>query len=288
MGTNKRERQKELHRAKLDSARTAERRATRTRRIVGIVLAVLAVVGFAVAVNVIQDDDTAEVATEELPVEDPTATDPTEVTEPELVERPFVYGTTPCPGPDAPVQIDFDDGFVDCLDPTKSYTATFATNLGDIVVELDTERTPGTTNNFVNLARHGYYDSTLIFRIDSSIDIAQGGSPHTNDNSDPGPGYTITDEGGPFDAAGTTGPFTYEPGQLVMARSQGPDSAGGQYFFTLGPNASALDAQGTYVTFGQVTEGLDVLGAILTLEDPDNPGVPSRLLAVQTLTIVES
>ncbi len=87
---------------------------------------------------------------------------------------------------------------------------------------------------------------------------------------------------------GTVGPFTYEPGQLVMARSQGPNSGGAQYFLTLGPDVSALDSQGTYVTFGQVTEGLDVLTEMLALEDPDNPGMPVRLLAVETVTITES
>lgn len=286
MGTNKRERQKELHRAKLDSARATERRATRVRRIAGVGIAILVVAGFAFAVNVVQDDD-ADVAAGTPQNSLPGDVDTTDTTAPDLVEREFVYGTTPCAAPDAEVQIDFADGFENCLDPAKSYTAKFTTNLGDIVVELDTERTPGTTNNFVNLARHKYYDGSLIFRIDSSIDIAQGGSPHTNDNSDPGPGYTITDEGGAFDAGGTLGPFTYLPGQLVMARSAGPDSAGAQYFFTLGPNVAALDSQGTYVTFGQVTEGLDILGAMLSLEDPENPGVPSRLLAVETLTITE-
>ncbi|HUW01184.1 MAG TPA: peptidylprolyl isomerase [Acidimicrobiales bacterium] len=284
MGTTKRERQKELHRAKLDSTRSAERRATRIRRAAGIGAAVLTIVIFAAVVSAVQSDDSVDLAA------DDTTTDSssTDSTQPELVEPEFVYGTTPCPGPDAPEQIDFEDGFVDCLDPAKSYTATFQTNLGEVVVELDTERTPGTTNNFVNLARHRYYDDTLIFRIDGSLDIAQGGSPHTNDNSDPGPGYTITDEGGPFDVAGTVGPFTYEPGQLVMARSQGPNSGGAQYFLTLGPDVSALDSQGTYVTFGQVTQGLDVLTEMLALEDPDNPGTPVRLLSVETVTITES
>lgn len=289
MGTTKRERQKELHRANLDSSRATERRATRIRRTVGIALALLAVVGFAIVVNMVQDDDPAQVATDPGTAStDPIDSETTTPTEPDLVERDFAYGATPCPGTNAERKIDFEDGFADCLDPKKVYTATFKTNLGDVVVQLDTDRTPGTTNNFISLARHHYYDGTLIFRVDTSIDIAQGGSPHTNDNSDPGPGYTITDEGGAFDAGGTVGPFTYQPGQLVMARSQGPDSGSAQYFFTLGPNASALDAQGTYVTFGQVTGGFDVLGAILGLEDPENPGVPSRLLAVETLTITET
>ena len=113
--------------------------------------------------------------------------------------------------------------------------------------ELDVTNTPGTVNSFVNLARFGYYDDTLVHRSAPSIGILQGGSPHTNSAADPGPGYTLWDEG--------TG-FTYRPGQLVMARRGEPNSAGAQYFFTVTPDAGLLDSQGTYVVFGEVLEGL--------------------------------
>jgi peptidyl-prolyl cis-trans isomerase B (cyclophilin B) len=151
------------------------------------------------------------------------------------------------------------------------------------VVALDTERTPGTANNFVSLARSGYYDDTLLFRTDPSIGIIQGGSPSTDSPSDPGPGYTIPDEGGSF---------TYVPGQLVMARSQGPDSAGAQFFFSVDEAVSALDGQGTYVVFGEVTEGLDILEQILASheEQPDNPlgGAPNPPVTVTSVTITEA
>ena len=83
-----------------------------------------------------------------------------------------------------------------------------------------TTRTPGTTNNFIQLAGYDYYNGTKLFRTDTSIGIIQGGAAKTNSASDPGPGYTISDEGGKF---------TYQPGQLVMARTSGPNSAGSQF-----------------------------------------------------------
>ena len=144
--------------------------------------------------------------------------------------------------------------------------------MGDIVVDLDTAEVPGTVNNFVTLARYGYYDDTLIFRADPSIDIVQGGGLTNSDT----PGYNIPDE-----ADG----FTYEAGQLVMARTAQPDSAGGQWFFVGGPNAAALDAQGTYVVFGDVTEGLDIVQAIIASVTANGP--PPEEIRVETVTITE-
>jgi cyclophilin family peptidyl-prolyl cis-trans isomerase len=163
-----------------------------------------------------------------------------------------------------------------CVDPAKSYTATFNTSEGVIEVALDTKKTPETVNNFVTLSRYGYYDTSFIFRTDVTLDIIQGGGSNNTD----GPGYTIKDEG--------TG-FKYAAGDLVMARSSGPDSGGGQFFFVTGPKASVLDGQGTYVTFGKITKGLDVAQAILALNsgEGDLGGAPSKPVKIDTLVITE-
>src|SRR4051794_31868232 len=159
---------------------------------------------------------------------------------------PFTYGTGACAPtdkPDPPL-LSFPDtnGFVKCVDPASVYTATFTTTAGTIVVQLDAATRPGTVNNFVQLAGYGYYDGTQLFRTDPSIGIIQGGAPHTNSVSDPGPGFTITDEGSGF---------TYQPGQIVMARVGGQaDSAGSQFFFTVTDAVSGLDKDGSYVPFG--------------------------------------
>ena len=175
-----------------------------------------------------------------------------------------------CPAPAGSSErvIDFDGPHPMCIDPTASYAAVFDTSEGEMRFELNAADTPITVNNFVTLARWGYYDGTLLFRTDPSIDIIQGGSPHTNSPSDPGPGYTIPDEpafNSDPDTGQLTGPYRYQPGQLVMARPSGRDSAGAQFFITTGPNASLLDSQGTYAVFGNTNaDGLTVAQFFIT------------------------
>ena len=176
-----------------------------------------------------------------------------------------------------------------CIDTTTSHVAVFDTSEGEIRVTLNTAETPITVNNFVTLARWGYYDGTTIFRSDPSIDIIQGGAPRTESPSDPGPGYTIPDEP-QFEetSAGIVGPYRYVPGQLVMARTALPNSSSAQYFFTTGENAARLDGQGVYVVFGETDEaGLGVLQSIISLHEPAGAlgGAPSRTVTVNSVTI---
>ncbi len=292
VATDKRERQRlarlEKTVAEASAAKRQRTRGTAVRIVVaaGVILALL----FGVSRLMGEDsDDTATDAGDDAAADDPAATDDG--------SGEFTYGTTACPPAEGAetATLTFDDSFEQCIDPALSYTATFTTSEGDIVVELDTERTPGTTNNFVALSRNLYYDGSELFRTDPSIGIIQGGSPHSNDPSDEGPGYSLPDEGGEFDFSNPqapTGPFTYGPGQLIMARSQGPDGGSAQYFFSVDENVSNLDAQGTYVTFGNVTEGLDVLEAIMALHEADPTsqlgGGPSRPVTVEKVTITES
>ncbi len=193
------------------------------------------------------------------------------------------YGSGPC----APIErveapvLDFAGPPGVCIDLNAVYEAVIDTSKGRVVVALDVANAPGTVNSFVNLARFGYYDGTLIHRSDPSIGILQGGSPHTNDASDPGPGYGLWDEG--------VG-FTYRPGQLVMARSVGSDSGDAQFFFTVTENAAVLNGEGTYIVFGEVTEGLDVLENILNShqDDPESDfgGAPDPSVAIATITVI--
>ena len=274
MGTDKRERQKAARQARLEAARAQEAAAERRRRAV-FIGALVGLVAVVIGISVLasnRDEDVDAGA-------DGTSTT---IESPLVQPGEFAYGSGECPpvdGAPEPV-LEFPDAPQLCIDPTKQYLATFDTTEGQVQVLLDTERTPGTANNFVSLARYGYYDGTDIFRADPSIEIIQGGAPQTNDPSDPGPGYTIPDE--------DTG-FTYVPGQLVMARTPQPDSAGAQFFFTAGPAAAALDQAGTYVVFGQVVEGLDVVQAILGLSDGSGQfgGSPSRQVTVTSVTIEE-
>jgi cyclophilin family peptidyl-prolyl cis-trans isomerase len=193
-------------------------------------------------------------------------------------------GATPCPNPNGPNPhvTSFAQAPPNCLQAGKTYTATFVTTEGNIVVRLNTTKTPMTANNFIVLSRYHYYDGTAMFRTDTSIDIIQGGAPHTQSASDPGPGYTIKDEG--------TG-FTYVPGDLTMARTSSPNSAGAQYFFCAGVSCNQLNSTGTYVNFGLTTSGLNVLEKILALNVNENNGLggaPSKLVLVNSIDITES
>lgn len=192
------------------------------------------------------------------------------------------YGTGPCApvGGAAEAVLDFADAPGLCIDAAATYTAVFDTTRGTVRVALDVANVPGTVNNFVNLARFGYYDGTLLHRSDPSIGILQGGSPHTGDAGDPGPGYVIWDEGSGF---------AYRPGQLVMARLDAPNSADAQFFFTVTDAAALLDADGTNVVFGEVIEGLEVLVEILAShrDEPGNDfgGAPDPPVLIRSVTI---
>ena len=190
----------------------------------------------------------------------------------------------PCPNADgsSDKRQHFDEPLPMCVNPIKRYTAELVTNIGAMTIALDAAGAPRTVNNFVVLARYHYYDGTSMFRTDTSIDIIQGGSPHTQDASDPGPGYTIKDEGSGF---------KYTLGDLTMARTSQPNSASAQYFFCAGPQCSNLNSQGTYVTFGHTTSGQAVLEKILALNVNTSGGLggaPSHLVLVKTVNITES
>ncbi len=276
MGTEKRERQKQARQARIEAAREAQRKKQQRRRYLTFGGIAVVVLGAMFLYSTFAGDDG-----------DDSASDATTTTLENLPpDAPFVYGAGECAPETPPAEpvIDYAEAFGDCLAPGATYTAVFDTSQGEIRVDLDTENTPGTVNNFVNLSRNGYYDGTEIFRTDTSIGVIQGGSPHTNDASDPGPGYNIPDEGDGY---------TYEPGQLVMARGSGPDSGSAQFFFVGTDAASTLDAQGTYVVFGTTDDaGIDVVNAVLALNEDDPAsglgGAPSETVTVNSVTIEQT
>ncbi len=279
MGTEKRERQKQNRQQRLTELAQQQKRAKAKKRALQFGIGIPAIVlALFLIVNVFSGDDNDNAAVDSVPADTtPAATQSTlNVT---TIPGVPVTGDTPCPKTDGTQERStlFEKPPTMCIDPAKSYTATFDTSEGKIVVALDTTKTPETVNNFVVLSRYKYYDNTQIFRTDPSIDIIQGGGLTNSDT----PGYTIEDE-----ADG----FTYTEGDLAMARTSEPNSAGGQWFFVAGPKASALDSQGTYVNFGKVTDGLDVVKNILALNMVDAGGgdKPSRTVVVNSVTITES
>ena len=128
------------------------------------------------------------------------------------------------------------------IDTGKTYVATISTSKGEIVVELDSDVTV-TTNNFVVLACKGFYDGLTFHRVEPGF-VIQGGDPQGNGTG--GPGYTIPGE---FEGA------VFDVGVIGMARTSDPNSAGSQFYITLGP---AHNLDGAYAAFGHVTSGMDV------------------------------
>ena len=288
MPTEKRQRKKQGRQARLEELRAQQAREKRRRQVViGVGVAVLVAVVAAFFAQGGDDDEdvaagnsTTTAPDGEGEGEGPPKGEP--VPEGEKLDEwkcPAADGSSPRTDqfPDEPPPM--------CIDPAKTYVAKLTTNKGPIEITLDTAKTPNTVNNYVVLSRYHYYDGTVITRIDDSIDILQTGSPKTQTISDPGPGYNIKDEG--------TG-FTYSEGDVVMARGQGADSGSAQYFFVTGPKAAALNSQGTYVTFGKVTTGLEVTKEIAALFEPcaasDQSclgGAPGELVTIEKIEIEE-
>jgi peptidyl-prolyl cis-trans isomerase B (cyclophilin B) len=129
------------------------------------------------------------------------------------------------------------------IDPEKQYTATIETEKGNIVLELFASDVPLTVNNFVFLAREGFYDGTIFHRVFPDF-MAQGGDPTGTGGGNPG--YSFADE---FTE------HTHVTGALSMANS-GPDTNGSQFFITYSPQHH-LD--GNHSVFGQLIEGMSVL-----------------------------
>lgn len=149
------------------------------------------------------------------------------------------------------------------IDPEKSYTATFKTERGDIVIELFAKQAPITVNNLVFLARDGFYDDTTFHRVIDNF-MVQGGDPIGTGRG--GPGYRFDDEPGAL-------ALTHDgPGVLSMANA-GPNTNGSQFFIT---HVATPHLNGKHGVYGKVKDqaSLDVLMQIRTrdpMRDP-NPG----------------
>jgi peptidyl-prolyl cis-trans isomerase B (cyclophilin B) len=129
------------------------------------------------------------------------------------------------------------------IDPSKQYTAIIETEKGNLVLELFASDVPVTVNNFVFLAREGFYDNTTFHRVIADF-MAQGGDPTGTGSG--GPGYTFEDE---FTS------HTHVTGALSMANA-GANTNGSQFFICYAPQPH-LD--GHHSVFGQLIEGMDVL-----------------------------
>jgi peptidyl-prolyl cis-trans isomerase B (cyclophilin B) len=129
------------------------------------------------------------------------------------------------------------------IDNAKLYRATIDTERGPIVMELDPQLAPKSVNNFVALARQGYYDGLTFHRVVPEF-VIQGGCPEGSGRG--GPGYKFEDES-------VQGEYTL--GAVAMANA-GPDTNGSQFFICIDDCTSKLAK--SYNLFGHVTEGMDL------------------------------
>jgi len=134
------------------------------------------------------------------------------------------------------------------IDTSKTYRATIESSKGTIELELYAQQAPKTVNNFVFLAREGFYDGVTFHRVISDFMI-QGGDPTGTGTG--GPGYTFEDE---VDG----NPLTHETRVISMANA-GPNTNGSQFFITHSPQPHL---NGKHTVFGKVVKGQDVVDAI--------------------------
>ncbi len=173
----------------------------------------------------------------------------------------------------------FDDQPALGIDLHRTYRAILHTERGDINIDLFADRAPVAVNNFVFLARQGWYDDNTFHRVLPGL-FAQTGDPSGTGLG--GPGYSIADE---LD----NGLLFDREGMVAMASTRGvPNSGGSQFFITYGPLTPEQEWNGQFTIFGIVTEGMDVLRQ-LTPRDPldslnyPDPAPGDRLLSVEII-----
>ena len=162
------------------------------------------------------------------------------------------------------------------IDTTKNYAATIKTSQGTMTLELFAAETPATVNNFVFLAREGFYDNGGFHRVLKDFMI-QGGCPKGDGTG--GPGYRFPDE---------AVSRKYVKGTLAMANA-GPNTNGSQFFIVHGADAGLPP---NYTIFGMLTEGTEVLdtlaGSPVGAGGGGERSRPAERLEIQTIEISES
>ncbi len=155
--------------------------------------------------------------------------------------------------------------FALAIDPAKTYTATIETSAGTMVADLFVAEAPNTVNNFVCLARDGYYGDVIFHRVISGF-MVQGGDPTGTGSG--GPGYKFKDE--PVKRK-------YTRGTLAMANS-GPNTNGSQFFIM----HADYGLQPNYTIFGELTSGHDVVDGIAAAKkgSGDRPVEPVSISAI--------
>ncbi|CAN5679475.1 hypothetical protein BH20ACT1_BH20ACT1_03110 [soil metagenome] len=282
MGTEKRQRQKEGRQARLAAEQTDQRRRQQRRRMVSAVVISLVVFAVLVLISQAGTDDEADTAaqatnttlTEPEPDAGSTTTTP-------AAPVAFEYGTGECPPAEKPAEPvrSFSAAPQRCIEDGVDYAAVLSTSQGALTVDLLEDEAPGTVNNFVVLARYGYYEGAPFHRVIADF-VVQGGDPVGDPPGTGGPGYTIPDE---LPAAGS-----YQVGSMAMANSfngqVGRNSGGSQFFVVTGEEGVALPPN--YSLFGTVVEGAEVVD-LLEATAEEGTQTPTDPATLESVEIVE-
>jgi cyclophilin family peptidyl-prolyl cis-trans isomerase len=168
------------------------------------------------------------------------------------------------------------------IDPAKTYTAVISTSCGDITVALDAKNAPKGVNNFVFLAKQGFYDGLTWHRVVPNF-VIQGGDPLGNGTGSPGYEDVVTE----LPANG------YPLGTLAYAKapSAAAGSAGSQFFVVTSDRPSSLEQKSNgsyqYGVFGHVTSGIAVAKKMEGFAPASGDGAPTRPLYIFKVTISE-
>ena len=257
----------EKHQAKLQSRATEARR---NMQVVGIVLAMLLVIGGFVGVSLALNKDSSAGASGQ----------PTD----QASDQPTSAATTPAvpvAGCVTPPKVPTDKRTGTLPDQKtaagKTFIATVTTNCGVITMELDGTKAPQTVASFLSLAKNGYWADSPCHRLTTSgIFVLQCGDPTGTGGGNPGYGFGV--ENAPAD-------FTFAPGTLAMARTTDPKSNGGQFFIVY-KKTVLQDATG-YSIFGKITSGMDIVDKIATAgaTQPDASGNTAPVQPISILTV---
>ncbi len=187
----------------------------------------------------------------------------------EFRDRPVACGAT---APDPYQPMTFDGPEPGQIPAGAEVTVTLRTSCGPITIELAVADHPETANNFVFLARQGFYDGTVIHRIVKDF-VIQAGDPGADGTG--GPGYTIGDEFPPEN-------FAFEPGVVAMANS-GPGTTGSQFFIVVGSQADVLPPR--FNILGRVVDGFDTIEKILAVPTARQPGTVEESRPLEAIYI---
>ncbi len=250
------------------------------RLVAGAVIGILGL-GVASAFSLAKDAPTTEdivaptSAASAEPAADSTETASTTVAPTTVPPVIAIAPTCPAPGDATTTAKAFSSAPVGCIDPRATYRAVITTSEGEFTIELDQQRAPLSTNNFVFLARKGFYNGLTFHRVVPGF-IMQGGDPKANGTG--GPGYTIPDE--------LSANARFRIGTVAMANS-GPNQNGSQFFVVTGNNGENIP--NTSTVFARVVKGTKTLEAVDALGVQPTPDgqelAPQRPITITGIEI---